>query len=77
MKLGKEFLEAVANMCLPKPQTNADRIRSMSDEELANILGTHDCLDCPLNSEDNWCSGTSGSCKGNVLAWLKQEVDNG
>lgn len=62
-----------------EPQTNADRIRQMSDEELANLIGTHDCLDCPLNNEDDWCAGAAGSCRGNVLDWLKApvEVDNG
>ena len=28
----------------PKPQTNADRIRAMSDEELANILLNGMCM---------------------------------
>ena len=71
------FDEAQANW---KPQTNADLIRQMTDEELANVLGTHDCLDCPLNNEEEWCAGNAGSCIGNVLEWLKSpvgEVDNG
>lgn len=58
-----------------KPQTNADRIRAMTDEELANLIGTHDCLDCPLNSKDDWCAGAAGSCRGNVLEWLKAPVE--
>ena len=59
----------------PKVITNADRIRSMSDEELADLIGTHDCLDCPLNNEDDWCAGSAGSCRGNVLEWLKSPVE--
>jgi len=54
--------------------TNADRIRAMTDEELAEFIGTHDCLDCPLNSEDEWCAGNGSSCKEAVLAWLKEPV---
>lgn len=47
--------------------TNADRIRAMTDEELAKIMNNdkicpHD--DCPVTEcEDCW------------LAWLKSEVD--
>ena len=58
----------------PQPQTNADRIRSMTDEELAEWLDTitakaqaygYECADscpndCPL--PENW------------LDWLKEEV---
>lgn len=61
-----------------EPQTNYDRIISKTIEELADFIGTHDCLDCPLNNEDDWCAGQAGSCRGNVLEWLKSpavEVD--
>lgn len=72
---------------VPKnPMTNADRIRSMSDEELAEILELltkHDlclnpsatsCDDCLLSS---FCSGCT---EGDELYWLQQpaeEVQNG
>lgn len=48
-------------------QTNADRIRSMSDEELATLL-------------INWCAGVeckSSNCRDCAREWLKEEVDNG
>ena len=48
-----------------KPQTNADKIRSMSDEELAKILGNK-CI-CPPTSE---CV----NCFDCWLAWLQQPV---
>ena len=57
----------------PKPITNADRIRSMSDEELA-IEETakggcpHDC-ETPDDLDTD--------CVRCWLDWLKQEVDNG
>jgi hypothetical protein len=59
-----------------KQQTNADKIRSMSDEELASLF-TQDvfdgepCFYCPVNSED--CD-LSTDCKKCFLDWLKQEV---
>ena len=47
-------------------KTNADRIRSMSDEELADFLYETETQYIPidLSVENNW------------LDWLKQEVDN-
>lgn len=46
-----------------KPQTNADRIRAMTDEELAFYIVNH-----PMWSDESAC-----------VAWLKSpvEVDNG
>lgn len=49
-----------------KPQTNADRIRSMSDEELAKILGNK-CI-CPPTSE---CV----DCVDCWLEWLQQPAE--
>lgn len=52
----------------PKPITNADRIRSMSDEELADFITDNMCgLICgdPLACE--------GQCKQKMLDWLKEE----
>lgn len=53
--------------------TNADRIRAMTDEELASFL---------YHSWNNasWCNGGCDgecSCEPCWLDWLKQEVDNG
>ena len=50
--------------------TNADRIRSMTDEELAKMLW----------DEEPWCTAERKcvpSCKDCLAAWLKEEVDNG
>lgn len=47
-----------------KPQTNADRIRAMSDEELARLLLSLEWGHCP-KSEKGW------------LDWLRKEADNG
>lgn len=63
--------------CCPEfegvPMTNADRIRAMSDEELAKFLddcNSHGCV-CPARD----CRATCHEC---IVDWLKQpaEVDN-
>lgn len=54
----------------PKPQTNADRIRSMTDEELANTI-TDDLCDRVCHSP----LSCDGNCETKVLAWLKQECE--
>lgn len=53
--------------------TNADRIRAMTDEEMASFL---------YHSWDNasWCNGGCDgewNCEPCWLDWLKQEVDDG
>lgn len=65
----------IAKKGKPK-QTNADRIRSMSDEELADFIRelNESCLagagmvDCSNNTD---CI----DCKGIVLEWLQSEVE--
>lgn len=58
-----------------KPQTNADRIRAMSDEELAAFM--FNANGCPMwvsdysCKEDKGCHGAKGAC---WLDWLKQEA---
>ena len=57
--------------CEHKVLTNADRIRAMSDEELANIIaGTPICeesyMDCLLEGRD---------CETCLLEWLKQPAE--
>jgi len=56
----------------PKPITNADRIRSMTDEELAELWWERvDCGKCPVHRD---CRMTGQECKELALDWLKQEV---
>ena len=65
----------------PKPKTNADRIRSMSDEELARWLerirlccSTDLCgRNCPLAEV---CYSSAEAPK-EMLDWLKQEAEDG
>lgn len=55
-------------------RSNADRIRSMSDEELAEFLTDHHnypckyCVHCWKDSENDV------GCKGALMRWLKSEV---
>jgi len=54
--------------------TNGDRIRAMSDKELAEIFDKmiQDCEYCPLYGD---CINNIGvSCKVMYLKWLREEV---
>ena len=56
----------------PRLKSNADRIRAMSDEELAELLASTDG-DFPPN-----CEGVPvRKLEAYWLAWLRQEADNG
>lgn len=53
-----------------KPETNADRIRAMTDEELAKFFADNLC--------ELFCNGGVSSCNADcyihALKWLRQEV---
>ena len=51
-----------------KPKTNADRIRAMTDKELAKIITG----ECPPGGEK--CNGSCGTC---WLKWLRSPVEDG
>ena len=53
-----------------KPITNADRIRAMSDEELADFM-TDDFCELLCKSP----IACDGQCKLKLLQWLKQEIE--
>lgn len=57
--------------------SNADRIRAMSDEELAEFITPVKCVDCRLldcGVEEEMLNGKRRTCQERVLDWLKQEV---
>lgn len=58
----------------PKPRkttTNADRIRAMSDEELANILTNY-------SNNGGWITETGRQiCYERIIEWLQQPAEGG
>ena len=59
------------------PQTNADRIRAMSDEELAAYWVNCSCI-CDWCSQKEKCdteTATQERCVTGVLEWLKQPAE--
>lgn len=73
---GKSYCDATPCQLtgeLPK-KSNADRIRSMTDEELAKFLADcSDCASCYLDEPNN--CGTEETCAKAFLEWLKQPVE--
>ena len=67
----------------PAKTTNADKLRSMTDEELATFIdefwSSPWCPDDPpVDQETKRCLLHDGDCRLCILDWLKQEVsDNG
>ena len=59
----------------PVPMTNADRIRAMTDEELADIMGPYECVGCPVETENGECLQEGENCHKALLRWLKSPVE--
>ena len=57
-----------------KVKTNADRIRAMSDEELAEKASRMSfCSGCPVN---DCCGCEPGECAKAWLAWLRSPAES-
>lgn len=57
-------------------QTNADRIRNMSDEELAELLFNKSrCDNCFANCNDKDNCPSLSSCYSRHLKWLQSEAE--
>ncbi len=54
-------------------QTNADRIRSMTDEELAEFFARKSPCNHYCNYIGKSCNGVS--CKQGILEWLQSEAE--
>lgn len=55
--------------------TNADRIRNMSDEELAEFMAYNAyCEECYVKKDDSCCY-PDGTCKQKHLEWLQSEAE--
>ena len=68
--------EVICSAYQQKPITNADRIRAMSDEELATWLGVY-CNGQTAQEVGKPCASDIGSCEECWLDWLRQEVEDG
>lgn len=69
-----DYVPVVVNTKMTK-QSNADRIRAMSDEKLASLFGnTCDCDNacCFIHNEGVSCMN---GCEAAWLEWLKKEVE--
>ena len=53
----------------PKPQTNADRIRSMTDEELEQWLTAFVCSNVAPHA-----TARGAAKKGRLIEWLREEA---
>lgn len=57
-----------------KKRTNADRIRNMTDEELAKEIAEGiECMQCPYNDDYETCGAIE--CEKLFLDWLQSEAD--
>lgn len=55
--------------------TNAYKIRSMSEEELAEFLAYNaSCEECYVKKDDSCCY-PDGTCKQKHLEWLQSEAE--
>lgn len=56
-------------------QTNSDRIRNISDEQLAEFLAYNaSCEECYVKKDDSCCY-PDGTCKQKHLEWLQSEAE--
>ena len=59
----------------PKPVTNANRIRSMTDKELAEFIISIGTWYNPITHESGWFIDGKDVTRINLLDWLKQESE--
>lgn len=67
------YKRRIGEVLEPKPPTNADRLRAMSDEELADYFAE---LSCWPNAGREDCRGMA-NCMDCWLDWLRQEASDG
>lgn len=74
-KIAKDLIAT----CYKEPQTNADRIRAMSDEELAVFLADEidhgDCRGCKLDCATYESDKFDDHCYNAYYRWLKQPAE--
>ena len=72
LKIVLDYIATYFEIVESGKQTNADRIRNMSDEELAkNLCLLLDCRKCPTFKTCN----VGSMCYANLLEWLQSEAE--
>lgn len=67
-----EEMQSAPDIFARKPQTNADRIRAMTDEELAEFwCKWAECWTCPIYME---CVSSDQIGEKLIINWLKSEA---
>lgn len=64
----KEWVDNIS-----EPQTNADKIRTMSDKELAELFSNDNCGYCRIH-DFCFAKGCQANCEDIWLDWLKEEA---
>ena len=67
-------IEAERDCPMFEKMSNADKIRNMSDEELADGLINLKMICSVCNNVESDCIDGCGDCRGGILEWLKSEV---
>lgn len=69
--------DAMCSAFKQRPMTNGDRIRAMSDEELAELFETiHHSRKPSTYTTDGFCIDDGLRTKSQWLDWLKQEAND-
>lgn len=76
LKTVLEFIDEYFEIVESDKQTHADRIRNMSDEEMADRLAaTAKCDECfVIKKHESYCLSTS-ACRQKHLEWLQSEAE--
>lgn len=70
-----DFQYCMMGPCPEQKLSNADRIRAMSDEELAKWIRSRSCCHCCdicMRSKTHTCSSHDGNCITGIVDWLQQ-----
>jgi len=70
----REKLKAIAAEITAPPKSNADRIRQMTDEELAEMVSMKVCRIVKPDGKDCPKGFYFGKCDKCVVSWLRKEV---
>jgi hypothetical protein len=73
IEIVNELAEEYINISTDTSTTNADRIRSMSDEELAEFISKY--FSCEYECAVRDKCGSDWDCKRATIDWLQSEVE--